>query len=64
MEVAMNKSKNPGVEHQNPEQAARTGGEAVSDPHPGSVSDGTHPEASETKLPRGADDRHTERRPT
>lgn len=24
----------------------------VSDPHPGSVSDGTHPEADETKLPR------------
>lgn len=57
----MNRSKNPGVEHQNPEQAPRTGGEEVSDPHPGS---GTHPEASETKLPRGADDRHTERRPT
>jgi hypothetical protein len=63
MEVAMKKSKNPGVDYQNPEQAARTGGEEVSDPHPGSVSDGTHPEASETKLPRGADDRHTERRP-
>ncbi|MGJ7043474.1 hypothetical protein J2Y63_006758 [Shinella sp. BE166] len=60
----MNKSENPGVEHLNPEQAARTGGEAVSDPHPGSVSDGTHSEASETKLPRGADDRHTERRHT
>lgn len=60
----MNKSQNPGVEHRNPEQAARTGGEAVSDPHPGSVSVGTHPEASEKKLPRGADGRHRERRPT
>ncbi|WLR95404.1 hypothetical protein [Shinella zoogloeoides] len=60
----MNKGKNPGVEYRNLEQAPRTRGEEVSDPHPGSVSDGTHPEASETKLPRGADDRHTERRPT
>jgi hypothetical protein len=25
----------------------------VSDPHPGSVSDGTHPEASEVKRPDG-----------
>jgi hypothetical protein len=25
----------------------------VEDPHPGSISDGTHPEASETKSPRG-----------
>jgi len=49
----MNKSKNPGVGHQNPEQAARTGGEEVSDPHPGSVSDGTHPEASDARR-RGA----------
>ena len=29
----------------------------VSDPHPGSVSDGTHPEANETKLPRDEGDR-------
>ncbi len=29
----------------------------VSDPHPGSVSDGTHPEANETKLPRNEGDR-------
>jgi hypothetical protein len=28
----------------------------VSDPHPGSVSDGTHPEANETKLPRNKGD--------
>lgn len=28
----------------------------VSDPHPGSVSDGTHPEADEVKLPRGRDE--------
>lgn len=60
----MNKSKNPGVEYRNPEQAPRTGGEAVSDSHPGSVSDGTRPEASETKLPRDTDDRHKERQPT
>ena len=30
-------------------------GEDVVDPHPGSISDGTHPEASEVKLPRGKD---------
>lgn len=59
----MNRRK-PGAEHQNPEQPPRTGGEEVSDPHPGSVSDGTHPEASEKKLPRGTDDYHTERQPT
>ncbi len=29
----------------------------VSDPHPGSVSDGTHPEANETKLPRNEGNR-------
>lgn len=29
----------------------------VSDPHPGSVSDGTHPEANETKRPRNEGDR-------
>lgn len=29
----------------------------VSDPHPGSVSDGTHPEAKETKPPRNEGDR-------
>ena len=29
----------------------------VSDPHPGSASDGTHPEASETKPPRNEGDR-------
>jgi len=28
-------------------------GEDVSDPQPGSVSDGTHPEASEVKRPDG-----------
>lgn len=60
----MTRSKNAGVEQQNPEQAARRGGEEASDPHPGSVSDGTHPEASETKLPRGDDDHYTKRQPT
>ena len=60
----MNKRTNPGVEHQNPQQAARTGGAEVADPHPGSVSDGTRPAASEKKPLRGADERHTERRPT
>jgi hypothetical protein len=29
----------------------------VSDPRPGSISDGTHPEANETKLPRNEGDR-------
>lgn len=31
---------------------SQTSDREVSDPHPGSVSDGTHPEANETKLPR------------
>ncbi|MEW9612820.1 hypothetical protein AB3G45_02985 [Shinella sp. S4-D37] len=56
-------SKNPEVEHPGRERPRRTGGEEVSDPHPGNVSDGTHPEASEKKLPRGTDDRHTDRQP-
>ena len=31
--------------------SSTTSGENVSDPHPGSVSDGTHPEAAERKPP-------------
>lgn len=36
---------------------SQTSDRDVSDPHPGSVSDGTHPEANETKLPRSEGDR-------
>jgi hypothetical protein len=36
---------------------SQTSDREVSDPHPGSVSDGTHPEANETKLPRNEGDR-------
>ena len=37
--------------------SAKPSDREVSDPHPGSVSDGTHPEANETKLPRNEGDR-------
>ncbi len=57
-------SKNPAVVQPGRERSRRTGGEEVSDPHPGSVSDGTYPEASETKLPGGTDDLSADRQPT
>lgn len=45
--------KTTGGEHAHPSHESDRD---VSDPHPGSISDGTHPEANETKLPRDKGD--------
>ncbi len=56
--VMSQKSSHPKGERPNRKAPSQTHGEEVSDPHPGSISDGTHPEASEVKHPRGAGDPH------
>lgn len=57
------RTANAGEDRKERPAPPRTPGEDVSDPHPGSVSDGTHPEASEVKRPDG-DPGQARRRPS